>query len=160
MPAAPCSAMTLERVGETNWGKTPVIGVRDCATGYVVAIPITAVNQETAMGFLGRRVEEQAKTYTDDSPIYNPVENHSSVNHSHGNYVRGEVHTNSIESFWALLNRAYQGVYHWWSAKQCHRYVDECAGRYNLRFYGTLGRLSSVFYGMQGKRLTYAELTS
>ena len=50
------------------------------------------------------------------------------------------------------------GVYHWWSAKHAHRYVDECAGRYNLSGVGTLDQLSAVFAGMQGRRLTWKEL--
>jgi hypothetical protein len=52
---------------------------------------------------------------------------HKTVNHSVGEYVRDQVHTNSIDSFWALLERGHYGLFHSMSAKRLHRYVNEFA---------------------------------
>ena len=93
--------------------------------------------------------------YTDESSIYAGLENHETVNHSEGEYVRGTVHTNGIESFWALFRRGYHGTYHKMSAKHMHRFVNEFAGRLNERFIDMMPELTRH---MVRKRLTYAQL--
>ena len=57
---------------------------------------------------------------------------HETVNHSVGEYVRGQAHTNGIESFWALLKRGYVGVFHHFTWKHLHRYLREFEARSNL----------------------------
>ena len=59
---------------------------------------------------------------------------HSSVNHSNKEYVRGLVHTNTIEGFWGQMKRSIDGTYHAISPKYLQSYVDEFAWRYNERF--------------------------
>ena len=147
------------RAGRGPVGKTPVVGIRDRATNTVVAAPMTTVNRENAETLIVAAVVAGAKVYTDESKVYGRVENREAVKHSRGEYVRGEAHTNGIESFWALLKRGYMGTHHWMSPKHLHRYCSEFAGRYNLRPLGTLDRMGSLFAGMTGKRLTYKELT-
>ena len=49
------------------------------------------------------------------------------INHSVGQYVFEQSHTNGVESFWSLLKRGYVGIYHYISAKHLHGYVDEYA---------------------------------
>ena len=49
---------------------------------------------------------------------------------------RGMVHTNGIESFWSMLKRAYVGTYHKLSPKHLNRYVQEFAGKHNIRDLG------------------------
>jgi hypothetical protein len=68
------------------------------------------------------------------------------------------AHTNGIESHWAMLKRGYVGVYHQMSVKHLHRYVTEFEGRHNARPMDTLSQMSAVAHGMDGKRLTYADL--
>lgn len=84
---------------------------------------------------------------------------HEAVKHSVGEYVRGEAHTNGVESFWALLKRGHYGVFHLMSPKHLHRYVNEFSGRHNLG-HDTIVNLNAVTDGMVGRRLTYANLTS
>ena len=55
---------------------------------------------------------------------------HDSVNHSVGEYVDGMVHTNGIESFWAMLRRGHKGIYHKFSVKHLQRYIHEFEGRH------------------------------
>ena len=101
-----------------------------------------------------------AEVYTDESPIYNPLPNHSKVNHSRGEYVKGKVHTNSIESFWSLFKRGFHGTYHRMSVKHLHRYVDEFAGRHNIRDHDTIIQMQEWAAALVGKRLLYRELVS
>ncbi len=54
-----------------------------------------------------------------------PDGRHASVNHSAGEYVRGDVHTNSIEGFWGQLRRGLNGIYHSVSRKHLGRYLAE-----------------------------------
>lgn len=59
--------------------------------------------------------------------------NHSTINHLRKEYVRDDVHTNTTESFGALLERAKQGVFHFMSAKHLKRYLHEFEFRWNHR---------------------------
>ena len=80
--------------------------------------------------------------------------------HSVGEYVRGEVHTNGVESFWSALKRGYYGTYHKMSFKHLRRYVAEFAARHNVRDFDTLDQMAALAKGMEGKRLMYTDLTA
>ena len=80
------------------------------------------------------------------------------VNHKALEYVRGDAHTNGIESFWSMLKRAREGTLHKMSPKHLDRYVREFAGRHNLRDEDTIDIVASIATGMRGKRLRYREL--
>jgi len=73
-------------------------------------------------------------------------------------YVKGEAHTNGMESFWSMLKRGYQGTYHKMSPKHVRRYVAEFAARHNARRLDTLRQMAALALGMIGRRLQYAEL--
>lgn len=66
-----------------------------------------------------------------EHPSYEGLEGnrHETVRHEAGEYLRGSVHTNGIESFWVLLKRGYHGTYHNVSARHLPRYLGEFAGR-------------------------------
>ena len=66
--------------------------------------------------------------------------------------------TNGMESFWAVLKRGYQGIYHWFSVKHLNRYVAEFQSRHNNRPYNTIDMMRAIAQGMEGKRLMYADL--
>lgn len=85
---------------------------------------------------------------------------HATVSHSTGEYSRAGVHTNSIESVWAVMKRGIHGVYHHASEKHLTRYVDEFTFRLNegnVKRH-TMERLASLSAAAIGKRLTYAAL--
>lgn len=72
---------------------------------------------------------------TDEYKAYNRMNKvipHYSVNHSR-EYVKGDIHTNTIESFWAILKRGIMGQFHWVSKKHLNAYIDEFCYRYNAR---------------------------
>ena len=68
------------------------------------------------------------------------------------------MHTNSIESFWAMLKRAHKGVYHKMSPKHLNRYVTEFGGRHNARGLDTVDQMGLMARRLVGKRLRYKDL--
>ncbi len=142
-------------------GKTPVVGAKDRATNQVKGKVVKNTDQESLQGFIRERVEPGSTVYTDDHGGYNRIGldfNHAAVRHSVREYVKGQVHTNGIESFWALLKRGSYGTFHKMSAKHLQRYVDEFAGRHNIRSLDTIDQMTAMVRGMDGKRLRYRDL--
>ena len=142
-------------------GKTAVVGAKDRESGQVVAQVVESTDGETLQGFVEGVTDPDAKVYTDDAKAYVGVDReHESVNHSAGEYVRKMAHTNGIESFWAMLKRAHKGTFHHISAKHLNRYVNQFAGKHNLREEGTMSQMESIAARMVGKRIMYKKLVS
>ena len=139
-------------------GKTAVVGAKDRRSNRVSAKVVTSTDQPTLQGFVAANVKDGAKVYTDEAKAYTALPNHESVRHSLSEYVKGDVHVNGIESFWSMLKRAHKGTFHKLSPKHLDRYVQEFAGRHNLREQDTIDQMASVSDGMEGKRLRYRTL--
>ena len=146
--------------GRGGAGKTIVAGIKDRDTNRVTAKVVPDTKQKTLGRFVEDSVAPGAKVYSDDSTAYDNLFNHESVKHSIGEYVRGMAHTNGIESFWSMLKRAHAGTYHKMSPKHLNRYVQEFAGRHNLRELDTLDQMGTVVRQMDLKRLPYEKLIS
>lgn len=73
--------------------------------------------------------------------------------------MKGEAHTNTIESVWALLKRQIIGVHHWISPKHLNRYVAEMTWRFNRRDMKDTPRMNDLFACVEG-RLSYKVLIS
>lgn len=146
------------RVGRGTAGKVPVIGMRDRPTKRLVARPIADTTRETFQRFVLEHAAPGAAIYTDEHASYVGLPDHETVNHKSGEYVRDAVHTNGIESVWALLSRTLMGVYHHVSPKHLHRYVDELAGLNNQRPLTPLARMGAMVRGLEGQRLRYRDL--
>jgi transposase-like protein len=88
----------------------------------------------TIFEHIDRQVDPAAVVYTDDASLYQrlPHEHHV-INHSHKIYAKGDVHTQTIESFWAQVKNATSGVHHGVSKKWLQSYVSEYAWRWNHR---------------------------
>ncbi len=141
-------------------GKTAVVGAKDRETNRVTAAVIKDTGQPTLHGFVSDNVKAGAKVYTDDHAGYDGLPNHETVRHSVKEYVNGMAHTNGIESFWATLKRAHKGVFHKFSPKHLQRYVDEFAGKHNVRNEDTLAQMIVVAASLVGKRLMYRDLVA
>ena len=140
-------------------GKTAVVGAKDRATKQVVAKVVERTDKANIHSFVADRVSPDAMVYSDDALVYETLPNpHEVVNHSALEYVRGDVHTNGAESFWSMLKRAHKGTFHKMSPKHLNRYVQEFAGKHNLRDLDTLDIMGAVVLGMDGKSLKYDEL--
>lgn len=81
---------------------------------------------------------------------------HKVINHPAKQYVDGMAHTNGIESF----KRGYHGTFHKMSTKHSHRYVNEFAGRHNIREADAIEQMAFLAQGVVGKRLPYKELVA
>lgn len=142
--------------------KTLILGVVQ-RNGNVRLQVGAGVDRTTLREFLSAHVSPKAKhILTDEWTGYKGIGDadtkHESVNHVQGEWVRGDVHTNTVEGVWSLLNRAIIGAYHKISAKHLDAYLDELEWRYNNRrnpylFRETLKRL------IIADRLPYKQLT-
>jgi transposase-like protein len=142
-------------------GKVAVAGIKDRTTNKVQATVIPDTKSETLCRFIMEHADgPDTKIYTDDALTYHVLPNHETVKHSVGEYVRGKAHTNGVESFWSMLKRAHTGTFHKLSPKHLNRYVQEFAGKHNLREFGTLTQMRRVVLNLVGKRLTYQDLTA
>jgi transposase-like protein len=99
---------------------------------------------------------------TDDAGHYRTLHKtfptHATVNHTEGEYGRGNIHTNTIEGFYSVFKRGMKGVYQHCGEQHLHRYIAEFDFRYNNRI--RLGvddeqRADKLLAGVVGKRLTY-----
>ena len=123
-----------KHTGRGAVGKMIVVGAKE-RNGRVVARVIPNTKKRTLQGFIQDNVIPGSVVITDEHRSYLGVDKlgyrHHSVNHSRGEYVKGIAHTNSIESFWALVKRAIKGTYTHVSQSYLQRYLDEITMREN-----------------------------
>jgi transposase-like protein len=117
-------------------GKIPVIGAI-ARKGSVVAMVAQGLDTKTMTGFVREVVSDKVDLVaTDEHPSYVHLREHfrhESVAHSRDEYVRGEVHTQNIDSFWSLLKRGVIGTFHNVSKKYLPLYLAEFQFRHNNR---------------------------
>jgi transposase-like protein len=133
--------------------KTIVLGAVERG-GEVRLQMVPHARKGNVMGFLTNVVDDHAAAiYSDEFRSYDEVGDadtvHAAVNHRAGEWARGDVHTNTIESVWSLLDRAIMGSYHKLSVKHLPAYLQEFEWRFNNRenpylFRDTLTRLISA----------------
>lgn len=140
--------------GRGSEKKTPVVGMVE-RNGNVSAKAMSrdSLNAKKLSALVREHVDtENAILITDEYRGYVAMKkfiNHQVIDHSVW-YVNGELHTNTIESFWALLKRGIVGQFHKVSIKHLPRYIDEFCFRYNYRhntanlFDATLNRALGV----------------
>ena len=109
-----------------------------------------------------KEIHPNTTIYTDEAGVYKQTNKffkaHESVNHTIEEYVRGDVHTNTIENYFSILKRGLVGIYQHWSKKHLKRYLYEYDFRYNYREklgYDDMERTNMALKGIAGKRLTY-----
>ena len=146
------------RAGRGTVGKTAVVGAKDRATNQVKAQVVPSTDAETLQGFVREHASEEAMVYTDEHRAYQGLPNHQAVKHSVGEYVDEMAHVNGLESFWSMLKRAHKGTFHKLSAKHLQRYVNEFAGRHNIRELDTIDQMAAITSRLGGKFLPYEEL--
>jgi transposase-like protein len=116
--------------------KTPVFGVVQ-RKGQVRATPVDNVRHRSVMPLIRRHVLPRAIIYTDEGREFAGLRkrgySHRRIHHASQVYVRGDVHTNTIDGFWSLVKRGISGVYHAVSAKHLQSYLNEYSFRYNHR---------------------------
>ena len=148
--------------GRSTKTKTPVLGIlqRD---GKVFAVPVVNTAAQTILPIIAEKVEAGTTVYTDEHHPYKVLNGryiHGVVQHSAAQYVDGKVHTNSIESFWALFKRGIIGIYHHTSNKHLYLYVNEFTFRFNNRKLSEGSRFDVLLANTNNKHLTYKKLIS
>ncbi|GAA0733852.1 IS1595 family transposase [Aquimarina litoralis] len=148
-----------KKVKGTTRDKTPVLGMVE-RNGQLRAKKVDNTTYETLSKEIIKNVKEGAKLYTDDYLSYRKmrrVYDHSVVKHHKNEYVKGRIHTNTIEGFWSLLKRGIFGIYHFTSKKHLQMYVDEFVFRYNTRKGSENERFNLLLSNIEN-RITYKEL--
>ncbi len=140
--------------------------------GEVRSFHVKAVNAKTLKPIMKEQIDASAHVMTDEAAQYVPPRNqygpnarkpleddfakHSVVNHSHGEYVRGKAHTNTIESYFSILKRGLIGTFHHVGPQHLKRYIVEFDFRYNNRHIDDVERADKALKGIAGKRLLYS----
>ena len=105
--------------------------------GRAKTIHVKKADKNTITNIMWQHLARDAKFYPDESTRYKDAHNHSSshdtVTHSKGEYVRGDVHTNTVEGYFSIFKRGMKGVYQHCSEKHLHRYLSEFDFRYSNR---------------------------
>ncbi len=131
--------------------------------GRVRSQHIPAVNAKTLRPILNKQIAEGTQVYTDEAAQYvlaQPAmfKKHDYVRHGVSEYVRGDVHTNTIEGYFSIFKRGMNGVYQHCSKEHLKRYLSEFDFRYNYREkqgFDDIDRTQVALQGIGGKRLTY-----
>ena len=121
--------------GRSTATKTPIMGLIQ-RSGYIKAKALNEVGMKTVEQQIVSNVQIGSQLITDDFMSYSQISKlypHSVIKHGQKEYVRGDIHSNTIESFWALFKRGYHGTYHCMSKKHLQSYVDEFVYRFNGR---------------------------
>lgn len=152
-----------KHLGTGGSGKEAVFSLVERG-GSVRSHHVPAVNANTLRPILVSQVDRGSFLMTDEAApskmMGREFGNHQSVNHSIGEYVRGDAHTNTIEGYFSILKRGITGTYHHVSQQHLKRYLAEFDFRYNER--SALGvedaeRARKAVKGIEGKRLTYRQ---
>lgn len=128
--------------------------------GEARSFHVPAVNAKTLKPIMLEQIAEDAQVMSDEASCYTKVGRefaaHGVVRHSRGEYVRGNIHTNTIEGFFSLLKRGLVGTFHHVGPQHLHRYIGEFDFRYNNRKVSDAERAEVALKGIAGKRLLYS----
>ena len=123
---------------------------------------IATVSGKTLKGAIRKMVDSNAKIITDELSAYNGIGKefsggHETVCHSTREYVRGDIHTNTVESSFALVKRGIMGIYHSVSPEYLHRYLWQFDFLWNHRQSNDGERMVAAMRAAEGKRLMYKQ---
>ncbi len=142
--------------------KTPVMALVE-RQGSVRSFPLENITGKNLRAAMRQHIDPSAIVMTDDFSSYRPFAaadfaDHRTVNHSKGEYVRGDVHTNTVENFFSIVKRGITGIYQHVGKQHLHRYLNEFGFRYSNRDMKDGVRAVLAADGAKGKRLTYRPL--
>jgi len=142
--------------------KRKVLALVDRSTGRSRAMVVDKVTAADIAPQLFHNLSREAKLVTDESPVYLPFSrafaSHESVQHRADEYVRGHVHTNTIEGYSSIFKRGMKGIYQHCAKKHLHRYLAEYDFRYTFcqaNGFNDGERTVEALRGIVGRRLTY-----
>ena len=144
--------------------KTPVLALVE-RNGNAVSMPMEGLNAKNLHGAIKEVVHKDSCIMTDEWTGYRGIGRdfsggHKVVGHNAKEFVRGDVSTNTVESYFALLKRGIHGAFHHVSKIHLHRYCDEFSFRWNYRKTDDGKRTEAAIRGSEGKRLMYKAINS
>lgn len=147
--------------------KMKVLRLVDRTTGKAKSMVIENLKTSTILPILQPNIAKDATVYNDEPMQYAGLYKHFAVhdwtNHSAEEYLRGDVHTNTIEGYFSIFKRGMKGVYQHCGKRHLHRYIAEFEFRYSNRSANGVEdteRAAMILKGAEGKRLTYRRLDS
>ena len=159
----------IDQRGNRPYTKGGKVGPATSARSFLLSsaaegslIPSAVADSATVAKIVSENVDRESRLHTDESRLYTKVganfAAHETVIHSHGEYARGDVTTNTVETYFSVFKRGMRGIYQHCDEKHLHRYLAEYDFRYNTRT--ALGfndgeRAALAIKGVEGKRLTY-----
>jgi hypothetical protein len=143
--------------------KRPIVALVERG-GNVRTFHVASADKATVGAILASNVDRDTRLHTDESRLYfgedQHFASHETVKHSAGEYVRGDVYTNSAENYFSIFKRGMKGVYQHCKEKHLHRYLAEFDHRYNHRVglgFSDIDRTLAAIRGIEGKRLMYRQ---
>lgn len=142
--------------------KQPVMAIVE-RKGRVRTKVIADVTAKTLSKVIRDNVDpDSSRLLTDEYRGYRAIgrefkHGHEMVDHGHREYVRGDVHSNTVEGFFSIVKRGLNGIYHAVSKEHLHRYMSEYEFRYNNRHLSDGNRTLAAIKAADGKRLMYKQ---
>lgn len=144
-----------------RWNNRPIVSLVQRG-GTVRSFHLENADKASINVIIGQNIAREARLMTDESRIYNDAKQHvalhETIKHAAGEYVRGDVYTNTVEGVFSVFKRGMKGTYQHCAEKHLHRYLAEFDFRYNNRValgVNDIGRAEQALKGIVGKRLTY-----
>jgi transposase-like protein len=142
--------------------KNAVLSLVDRDSGEVRSFHVEGTSAADIIPIIKANVAKETAMMTDEGGHYftlgDHFASHESVSHKADEYVRGDVHTNTVENFYSVFKRGMKGVYQHCSERHLHRYLSEFDFRYSNRIrlgIDDVERTERALMGIVGKRLTY-----
>lgn len=144
--------------------KRPVLSLLDRTSGQVRSFHVDGTSAADLVPILKANIAKEATVMTDEAGQYAHLNKdfagHEFVVHSNDEYVRGDVHTNTVEGFYSIFKRGMKGIYQHCGENHLHRYLAEFDFRYNNRIalgVNDIARTATALKGAVGKRLMYLD---
>ncbi len=151
---------TIKRRGHGH--KNAVLSLVDRNSGQVRSFHVDGTSAADLVPIIKANVAKETAMMTDEGGHYftlgDHFASHESVSHKADEYVRGDVHTNTVENFYSVFKKGLKGVYQHCSERHLHRYLGEFDFRYSNRVrlgIDDAARADIALKGITGKRLTY-----
>lgn len=142
-------------------GKRPILALVERG-GRVRSFHVPIADKINVTAIVRENIARESRFMTDESKLYGGSNahfaTHETITHSRKEYVRGDVHTNTVEGYFSIFKRGMRGVYQHCKEKHLHRYLAEYDFRYNHRAklgFDDRDRAREAVKGAAGKRLTY-----
>lgn len=153
-----------EKKGRGFAHKHKMLTLVDRSTGRAKSIIVDDLKAATLVPILRENIAKEAVVYTDEAGQYKRLGDefagHDSTRHGQGEYVRGEVHTNTVEGFYSIFKRGMKGVYQHCGKQHLHRYAAEFDFRYNNRAANGIDdtqRAETLVNAVVGRRVLYRD---